>query len=237
MYFPYRGINPPPEFLIDTRRCGRFIISGEPITDIWFYSPEEFLRNLDIPDAFLNESKYIVVDNYNQVLYLFEYRMLIGYFACSTGHPIHRLTPVGVYKVRRKLASAWSSPHSDNISSILLEDDNHKNTPEENKFRWYMPYYLDIDFFGIHGIPVFEGWKKEPYSHLGKPASHGCIRLSDRTEFVNGREVCPAEFVFNWTKVGTYVIIINSIDNLNTYPKITNGSRVLDKISYLKPEI
>src|SRR3989339_674895 len=52
-------------------------------------------------------------------------------------------------------------------------------------------------YFGIHELPEWPGGYKEGVDHLGKPVSHGCIRLG----------VGDAEFLYNWAPMGTEVFI------------------------------
>ncbi|RLC36166.1 hypothetical protein DRH27_05650 [Candidatus Falkowbacteria bacterium] len=84
-------------------------------------------------------------------------------------------TPIGHYKVDGKSIRAWSS------------------------YGLWMPYWMSLQngYFGIHELPEWPDGTKEGENHLGKPVSHGCIRLG----------VGPAEFLYNWTPVGTGVFI------------------------------
>lgn len=63
----------------------------------------------------------------------------------------------------------------------------------------WMPYWMSLQngYFGIHELPEWPNGLKEGEDHLGQPVSHGCIRLG----------VGPAEFLYNWTPVGTGVFI------------------------------
>lgn len=67
--------------------------------------------------------------------------------------------------------------------------------------RWglWMPYWMSLQngYFGIHELPEWPNGLKEGEDHLGQPVSHGCIRLG----------VGPAEFLYNWTEIGTQVFI------------------------------
>lgn len=56
---------------------------------------------------------------------------------------------------------------------------------------------LKNGYFGIHELPVWPDGIKEGENHLGTPVSHGCVRLG----------VGPAEFLYNWTPIGTPVKI------------------------------
>jgi hypothetical protein len=86
-------------------------------------------------------------------------------------------TPKGSYQIRNKAARVWSKAYG-----------------------LYMPYWMAVASdgkFGIHELPEWPGGYKEGANHLGIPVSHGCIRLG----------VGPAKFVFDWTAIGTPVII------------------------------
>ncbi len=63
----------------------------------------------------------------------------------------------------------------------------------------WMPYWMSLykGKFGIHELPEWPGGRKEGEAHLGTPISHGCVRLG----------VGNAEFLYNWTPVGTSVFI------------------------------
>lgn len=86
-------------------------------------------------------------------------------------------TPQGNFKIRNKVPRAWSK-----------------------KYGLFMPYWMAIigsGSYGIHELPEWPGGYKEGANHLGTPVSHGCVRLG----------VGPAERIFNWTEVGTPVVI------------------------------
>lgn len=63
----------------------------------------------------------------------------------------------------------------------------------------WMPYWMGMQYgkFGFHELPVWPNGYKEGENHLGHAVSHGCIRLG----------VGPAEFLYDWTPVGTPVFI------------------------------
>lgn len=63
----------------------------------------------------------------------------------------------------------------------------------------WMPYWLGLagTRVGIHELPEWPGGYKEGEAHLGTAVSHGCIRLG----------VIAAKIVYDWTEVGTPVII------------------------------
>ncbi|MCK4554035.1 L,D-transpeptidase, partial [Candidatus Parcubacteria bacterium] len=63
----------------------------------------------------------------------------------------------------------------------------------------WMPWWMSLQsgYFGIHELPEWPDGSKEGEDHLGKPVSHGCIRLG----------IGPAEFLYNWAEIGTQVFI------------------------------
>lgn len=85
-------------------------------------------------------------------------------------------TPTGVFNVRNKIGLAYS-----------------------RKYRLYMPYWMAFTSLGhgIHELPVFRSGAREGANHLGRPVSHGCVRLG----------VGPAATAYSWATVGTPVVI------------------------------
>lgn len=86
-------------------------------------------------------------------------------------------TPKGSYQIRNKAPRVWSKAYG-----------------------LYMPLWMAVDSdgkFGIHELPEWPGGYKEGANHLGIPVSHGCIRLG----------VGSAKFVYDWTAIGTPVVI------------------------------
>lgn len=68
------------------------------------------------------------------------------------------------------------------------------------EYGLFMPYWQALvpsGKFGIHELPEWPGGYKEGQNHLGTPVSHGCVRLG----------VGPAERVYNFTDIGTPVVI------------------------------
>lgn len=86
-------------------------------------------------------------------------------------------TPKGSYQIRNKALRVWSKAYG-----------------------LYMPLWMAVAAdgkFGIHELPEWPGGYKEGANHLGIPVSHGCIRLG----------VGPARLVYDWTEIGTPVVI------------------------------
>lgn len=86
-------------------------------------------------------------------------------------------TPTGTFHVLNKHPRAWSR------SAGL-----------------WMPYWMAFSGrgHGIHELPEWPGGRKEGASHLGKPASHGCVRLG----------VGTAKLVYEWSEIGTPITIV-----------------------------
>jgi len=118
--------------------------------------------------------KRIEVNTGAQELSYFLGGVRMGTFPVSTGKP-SMPTPRGYFEIDHKSPRAWS--------------------------HWglWMPYWLSLKngYFGIHELPEWPDGSKEGTDHLGKPVSHGCIRLG----------VGPAEFLYNWADIGTPVFI------------------------------
>jgi lipoprotein-anchoring transpeptidase ErfK/SrfK len=100
----------------------------------------------------------------------------LGKFPISSG--VAKMpTPTGEFKIYAKNPRAWSKLG-----------------------KLWMPYWMTFvptGMYGIHELPEWPGGKKEGADHLGKPASHGCVRLG----------VGPAKLLYDWAPVGTKVVI------------------------------
>ncbi len=85
-------------------------------------------------------------------------------------------TPTGEFKVLNKHPRAWSK-----------------------MAQLWMPYWMGFHNgkFGIHELPEWPGGRKEGKDHLGKPVSHGCIRVGEK----------DAKFLYDWAPVGTRLTI------------------------------
>jgi hypothetical protein len=94
----------------------------------------------------------------------------------STGKPGMR-TPVGDFTVLAKHKRAWS-----------------------RSAKLWMPWWMQFTTrgHGLHELPEWPGGKKEGANHLGKPVSHGCVRLG----------VGSAEELYAWAPVGTKIHIV-----------------------------
>lgn len=86
-------------------------------------------------------------------------------------------TPKGEFKIQSKHPKAWSG-----------------------LAKLWMPHWMAFTAngkYGIHELPVWPGGKREGENHLGTPVSSGCVRLG----------IGSAKHVYEWTDVGTKVII------------------------------
>ena len=78
--------------------------------------------------------------------------------------------------------------------SVKKKEPNHWS----GTYGLWMPY--SMNFYGafyIHELPYWPSGYREGEDHLGVRVSHGCIRLG----------VGPAEYVFNWSEIGTPVYV------------------------------
>jgi len=101
-------------------------------------------------------------------------------FFVSTGLPGFA-TPKGTFKIAGKNKKAWS-----------------------RTYGLWMPYWLELGgpgiskgSIGIHELPIWPGGKREGENHLGRPVSHGCIRLG----------MGAAQYVYDRAPQGTAVVI------------------------------
>lgn len=96
-------------------------------------------------------------------------------FTVSTGKA-SMPTPTGTFKIINKVKKAWSK-----------------------SYGLWMPYWLGLNRgeFGIHELPVWPGGYREGADHLGKPVSHGCIRLG----------IGAAQYIYERVATGTTIVI------------------------------
>lgn len=99
----------------------------------------------------------------------------IATYPVSAGLP-RTPTPVGTFKILQKHPRAWSS-----------------------SAKLWMPYWMHFSGrgHGLHELPEWPGGRKEGEDHLGKPASHGCVRMGIGT----------AKKIYDWAPVGTTVVV------------------------------
>ncbi|MFA6170872.1 MAG: L,D-transpeptidase family protein [Patescibacteria group bacterium] len=108
-----------------------------------------------------------------QTLYYYLGGVRLGQFRVSTGKP-GMPTPKGNFTIKNKSPKAWSKT-----------------------YKLWMPYWLGMGNFGIHELPVWPNGYREGAGHIGKPVSHGCIRLP----------IGDAKILYDWAEVGTKVYI------------------------------
>ena len=85
-------------------------------------------------------------------------------------------TPKGTYKITNKSPKAWSKEHG-----------------------LWMPYWMGLGNgeIGLHELPIWPNGYQEGANHLGKPVSHGCVRLSAQN----------AKYLYDRLPIGTTVVI------------------------------
>lgn len=135
----------------------------------------------------LYEGRYIEINLTKQKMYAIEGNTLVNEYLISSGLEWGGYaTPTGTMYIINKVGFAYSRP-----------------------YNLWMPYWNGLSTttdisgyrgYGIHELPCFNRscTRREGINHLGRPASHGCIRLGH-----NG----PAAFIYDWAPVGTPVYI------------------------------
>lgn len=126
--------------------------------------------------AKIREGKYIDINLASQVMTIFENGAALESFLVSSGKP-GMDTPKGSYQIRNKAPRPWSKAYS-----------------------LYMPHWMALvpdGKYGIHELPEWPGGYKEGAAHLGRPVSHGCVRLG----------VGAAARVYGWADIGTPVVV------------------------------
>jgi len=120
--------------------------------------------------------KKIEIDISDQRLKYFLGYAQLGSFPVSTGTAAMP-TPTGDFKIEKKGLRIWSRAG-----------------------QLWMPYWMAFyknGMYAIHELPEWPNGVKEGADHLGRPASHGCVRLG----------VGPAKLLYDWTPIGTKIII------------------------------
>ena len=120
--------------------------------------------------------KRIVVKLSKQKLSYYSGKAKLGTMVVSTGK-WNWPTPIGTFAIQNKSPRAWSK-----LAGL------------------WMPHWMGFKGgkFGIHELPEWPGGKKEGEDHLGKPVSHGCIRLGQK----------DAKKLYGWTEIGTELSIV-----------------------------
>jgi hypothetical protein len=119
--------------------------------------------------------KRIEINLAKQELSYFLGKVRLGKFIVSSG--VRNTTPRGTFVIGNKIPKAWS-----------------------NSAKLWMPYWLGLagQKFGLHELPYWPDGRREGEKSLGKPASHGCIRMGRHGE---------AKTLYDWAEIGTPVII------------------------------
>ncbi len=120
--------------------------------------------------------RYIEIDLSSQRMHLMEGDNYHRTFIISTGK-WDMPTPIGEFQIHNHVKTAWSK-----------------------RYGLYMDNWMAISSsgeYGIHQLPRWPGGKIEGTNHLGRPVSHGCVRLGPG----------DAEYVYDWSPNGTPVII------------------------------
>lgn len=138
-----------------------------------FSDGEEVMNGFDPGSAGAKLDKKIKVNLAEQELEYYLGPVRLGSFPVSSG--ANNTTPRGFFTIGSKHPKAWSS------------------------YGLWMPYWLGLENtrVGIHELPVWPNGYVEGEDHLGRPVSHGCIRLGQG----------PAEIIYNWAEPGTEVYI------------------------------
>lgn len=126
--------------------------------------------------AKIQAGKYIDINLGSQVMTIFENGRAVESFLVSSGKP-GMDTPKGSYQIRNKAPRPWSKAYG-----------------------LYMPNWMALvpdGKYGIHELPEWPGGYKEGAAHLGRPVSHGCVRLG----------VGAAARVYGWADIGTSVVV------------------------------
>ncbi len=158
----------------------RDLVAGQQLT-----IPARSAGALAAPDAAVRRppevparGKAIYVSIGRQRMYVYNNGQLVHSFVVSTGLPGRNTAP-GNFRVRSKYPEAWSS-----IWQLRMP-------------FWMGIYYVGSVENGIHALPINKRGQKLWAGLLGRPASFGCVILSDKN----------AATLYRYAPVGTPVII------------------------------
>ncbi|MHB8904005.1 MAG: L,D-transpeptidase family protein [Patescibacteria group bacterium] len=117
----------------------------------------------------------IIIDLKKQKLKYLVSDVILKEFPISSGKASMK-TPSGTFKIVNKSKKAWS-----------------------NTYKLWMPYWLGFSNgnYGIHELPIWPNGYREGANHLGKPVSHGCVRLGTGA----------AQYIYERVAVGISIII------------------------------
>jgi lipoprotein-anchoring transpeptidase ErfK/SrfK len=101
------------------------------------------------------------------------------------------------YRVVSHIVSTGKSGYNTPVGEYDVK--NKIDRAFSKTYGLYMPFWMAFTYngYGIHELPEWPGGYKEGEDHLGIPVSHGCVRLG----------VNSAEQIYNWSEVGTPVIV------------------------------
>ena len=125
-----------------------------------------------------SQSKFIIVDISEQILYAYQGDTQVYTFSISTGRDNTTLT--GSYKILDKDPNSWSDP-----------------------WGFWMPDWMGIYYTagnvenGIHALPILKNGETLWGDQIGNPASYGCIVLRPD----------DSKQLFSWAEVGTPIEI------------------------------
>lgn len=176
---------PLSAFAKDTDNDGLFdeieVLIGSDVnkkdTDGDGYSDEEELKNSFSPTSSSKDKINKLIEIDIKTQNLNYYFNNVKLLSYKVSTGKNNSTPRGEYKIYNKHPKAWS-----------------------RLAKLWMPYWMAFTAngkYGIHELPVWPGGKREGEDHLGTPVSSGCIRLG----------INSAKLVYEWTDVGTKVII------------------------------
>lgn len=131
------------------------------------------------------ESKEIIIDRPNQRILLKEHGQIVAQLPVSTGK-VGYTTPAGIFRIINHIPCAYSY-----------------------EYKLYMENWMAIkregwkyQGHGMHALPYWRlkngGKLYEGTDHLGRPVSHGCIRMG----------IYESKIVYDWAENETKVIII-----------------------------
>lgn len=148
-----------------------------------------FTEKVVYPDyvAGLWPGLYIDINLTKQRLFIMNGETKLAEYLISSGKR-GTPTPSGVFYIKNKISLAQSRL----FPGIWMEKWNAlARTPDGGGYQGY----------GLHRVPCFDSQcnSREPASHLGRPVSHGCVRIED----------AGADWVYDNAPVGTPVNIHN----------------------------
>ncbi len=138
-----------------------------------------FTEKIVSPDyiAGLYPGLYIDINLNKQRLYIMNGTSKTAEYLISSGKP-GTPTPVGVFRIKNKIDLAQSRLFPGiwmkKWNALERKIENDPTTTEDDRFT-YEGYGLhEVPYLTINGVLV-----RESLSHLGRPVSHGCVRIED----------------------------------------------------------